>query len=648
MTEGYGYAGNILRIDLSSGKISRTPTAEYADRFLGGRGIAAKIYWDEVPANVSAFDPENRLIFATGPLAGFSGLSGSRWQVCGKAPAMTPEEFSYCNLGGRWGGQLKFAGYDGLVIQGKSDKPVYVFIDDDDVEIRDAAELWGKSTVETRETLKDELGRTAAVVACGPAGENLVSYAIVLADNDASGSSGFGAVMGSKNLKAIAVKGSGRVTPANPEKFKEVKEYIRQLLYKGPGYMEAIAKPEAHIEVVPGQKVKLDLCLGCAGFDGRVMVESRDGQKKGKSLCGSSLFYLDRVGKFYEERNEVPFYVNRLCDEYGVDALAIESMMKWLSRCRHTGILTDESTGIPLSKVGSWEYMEALVTKMSLREGFGDVLAQGIQRAAAIVGPEATELVADYVSKAGHLLSYCPRTFPAHGLLYAMEPRQAVNQLHEMGLVLFQWVNWASSLEGAYLSSDVFRKIAARFWGSELAADFSTYDGKALAAAKIQDREYAKECLVLCDFTWPVTHTLAGDHVGDPSIDSRMLSAVTGAEVTEEELYYSGERVFNLQRAIHIREGHKGRESDMIPDALFTMPLKGHAMNPKAQAPGKDGEITSRIGMVVDRGEFERMKGEYYELRGWDKASGLQTRAKLEELDLPEVAQELGKRGLAL
>ncbi|MFC1848330.1 aldehyde ferredoxin oxidoreductase N-terminal domain-containing protein [Chloroflexota bacterium] len=648
MTEGYGYAGNILRIDLSSGKISRTPTAEYADRFLGGRGIAAKIYWDEVPANVSAFDPENRLIFATGPLAGFSGLSGSRWQVCGKAPAMTPEEFSYCNLGGRWGGQLKFAGYDGLVIQGKSYKPVYVFIDDDAVEIRNAAELWGKSTVETREILKDEVGRTAAVVACGPAGENLVSYAIVLADNDASGSSGFGAVMGSKNLKAIAVKGSGRVTPANPGKFKEVKEYIRQLLYKGPGYMEAIAKPEAHIETVPGQKVKLDLCLGCAGFDGRVMVESRDGRKKGKSLCGSSLFYLDRVGKFYEERNEVPFYVNRLCDEYGVDALAIESMMKWLSRCRHTGILTDESTGIPLSKVGSWEYMEALVTKMSLREGFGDVLAQGIQRAAAVVGPEATELVADYVSKAGHLLSYCPRTFPAHSLLYAMEPRQAVNQLHEMGLVLFQWVNWARGLEGAYLSSDVFRKIAARFWGSELAADFSTYDGKALAAARIQDREYAKECLILCDFTWPVTHTLAGDHVGDPSIDSIMLSAVTGAEVTEEELYYTGERVYNLQRAIHIREGHKGRESDMIPDALFTMPLKGHAMNPQAQAPGKDGEITSRIGMVVDRGEFERMKGEYYELRGWDKASGLQTKEKLEELDLPEVAQELGTKGLAL
>ena len=648
MSAQYGYAGKILKVDLSSGKTTLTPTAEYAERFLGGRGIAAKIYWDEVPADVSAFDPDNRLIFTTGPLAGFSGLSGSRWQVCGKAPAMTPEEFSYCNLGGRWGGQLKFAGYDGLVIQGKSDRPAYIFIQDDAVEIRDASTLWGKSTVETRDTLKEELGNNFAVVTCGPAGENLVSYAIVLADNDASGSSGFGAVMGSKNLKAIAVKGKGKVNAANSDKLKEVREYIRQLMWKGPDWFKIMAQPETHIEVVPGQKVKLDLCLGCSGFDGRITVESKDGLKKGKSLCGSSLFYLERVIKYYGEQNEVPFYVNRLCDEYGVDALALESMMKWLSRCRHTGILTDENTGIPLSKVGSLEYMEALISKMSHREGFGDVLAQGIHKAAETVGQGSEELIADYVSKAGHLLSYCPRTFPVHGILYAMEPRQAVNQLHEMGLVLFQWVNWAGGLEGSYMSSDVFRKIAARFWGGELAADFSTYDGKALAATVIQDREYAKECLILCDFAWPVTHTLGGDHVGDPSAESKILSAVTGEDIDEQGLYRKGEIVFNLQRAIHIREGHKGRESDRIPEAFFTTPVKGHAMNPKVQAPGKDGEITSRLGMVVDRADFERMKDEYYELRGWDMATGLQTRKKLEELGLNDIAEELEQQGLAV
>jgi aldehyde:ferredoxin oxidoreductase len=217
-----------------------------------------------------------------------------------------------------------------------------------------------------------------------------------------------------------------------------------------------------------------------------------------------------------------------------------------------------------------------------------------------------------------------------------------------MGLVLFQWVNWANGVPGAYLSSDVFRKIGARFWGSELAADFSTYDGKALAAARIQDREYGKESLILCDFAWPVTHTLDGDHVGDPSIDSRMLSAVTGRDVDEEGLYLIGERVFNVQRAIHAREGHQGRRSDMLPDALFTTALKGNPMNPNVQAPGKDGEVTSRVGMVVDREGFERMKGDYYELRGWDVTSGLQTVKRLEELDLPEIAEELGGKGLAV
>lgn len=644
----HGYAGKILRVDLSSGSITHVPTIDYAGRFLGGRGIAAKIYWDEVSPGVSAFDPENPMIFVTGPLAGLSGLSGSRWQVCGKAPAMTPEQFSYSNFGGRWGAQLKFAGFDGMVIQGKSDKPVYLLVEDDLVEIRDAFALWGKSATETRETLKKELGSTVAVVACGPAGENLVVYAIMLADNDASGSSGFGAVMGSKKLKAIAVRGRGRVTAANPEKLDEVKKYVRQLAWKGPGWAEFVAKPEAHFEAVPGQKIKKDLCLGCMGFDGRIILESRDGKSRGKSLCGSSLFYIDRALKYYGDRNEVPFYANRLCDEYGVDALAIESMMKWLSRCRHTGILTDEGTGIPLSKIGSLEYIETLIKKMSLRDGFGDVLAQGIERAADIVGGGARELIADYVSKAGHLLTYCPRTFPVHGLLYAMESRQPINQLHEMGLVLFQWVNWASKVEGSYLSSDVFRKIAARFWGSELAMDFSTNEGKALAATKIQDREYAKESLILCDFAWPIVHTLSGDHVGDPSVESKILSAVTGEEVDEEGLYRIGERVFNLQRAIHVREGHSGRESDGIPEAFHTIPLKGHAMNPKCLAPGKDGEITSRVGMVMDREEFERMKDEYYQLRGWDVATGLQTRTKLEELGLQEIAQGMEQGALVV
>ena len=185
MAEPYGYAGKILRVDLSSATITRVRTIDYTDRFLGGRGIAAKIYWDEVSPQVSAFDPESRLMFMTGPLAGFPGLSGSRWTVCGKSPVTTPEQFCSCNLGGSWGAQLKLAGYDGIVVQGKSDRPVYLSIRDDRVELKDASHLWGKNSRETQKIIKQETGDPDTQVMCiGPAGEKLVSFACAVEDGD--------------------------------------------------------------------------------------------------------------------------------------------------------------------------------------------------------------------------------------------------------------------------------------------------------------------------------------------------------------------------------------------------------------------------------------------------------------------------------
>ena len=180
-----------MRVDLSSANTIVTSTMEYADRFLGGRGIAAKIYWDEVSPEKGALDGDNRLVFATGPLAGLPTIGGSRWEVCGKSPTSRPGRFSYCNLGGRWGAELKLGGYDALVVQGNSEKPVYLFIHDEAAELRDASALWGKGAIETREILKGELGKLARVVAIGPAGENLVAMSTLLADNDASGSGGW-------------------------------------------------------------------------------------------------------------------------------------------------------------------------------------------------------------------------------------------------------------------------------------------------------------------------------------------------------------------------------------------------------------------------------------------------------------------------
>jgi aldehyde:ferredoxin oxidoreductase len=212
---------------------------------------------------------------------------------------------------------------------------------------------------------------------------------------------------------------------------------------------------------------------------------------------------------------------------------------------------------------------------------------------------------------------------------------------------LINWLLEANGIiEEAFMSSEAISRIAKRFFGTELAVDFSTYDGKALTAKSIQDRESAKESLILCSFSWPITHVRhSEDHMGDPTLESKLFSAVTGRGIEEGELYRVGEKIFNLERAIHAREGHSGREEDTLPDYCFEEPAKPFSpYNPGSLVPGKNGEVISKKGAVLDRDKFEDMKTEYYRLRGWDAHTGLQTREKLNELGLSDVADELEKR----
>ncbi len=641
MGKGDGYAGRILRVDLSSQSISDLPTSAYYDDFAGGRGIAAKIYWDEVSPGTKAFDPENRLIFITGPLAGVAGLAGSRWQVCGKSPATNPEVFCYSNLGGRWGAKLKFAGYDGIVIQGKSEAPIYLLLDEGKAELKDASHLWGKGAAEVREVVKGELGKSTGVVATGIAGENGVIFSSMLADDDSSGSSGFGAVMGSKKLKAIAVKGKQKVAVADPDHLRELRRYIREIGVGSP------------VTMVMSPDIKSFVCYGCAVGCLRSVYKASNG-KTGKVMCQSGVFYQSRPSQDFAqprgkvmsatEWDEVAFAANRLCDDYGLDTNSLEVMINWLISCFQQGILSDEETNLPLTEVGSLEFIETLVRMISLREGFGDVLARGSVYAAEEVGAGAKEILDGLTIRAGQDTAYDPRMYITNSLLYAMEPRQPIQQLHEIFNTVLSWLLWTYKLEGTYTSGDVFRAMAKRFWGSEEAADFSTYDGKALAVKMIQDRQYTQECMILCNFAWPMMLVdNSEDHVGDPGIASRVFSAVTGRDVDEEGFYEIGERVFNLQRAILTREGLGGRKSDNLPELFYSQPLQDDHFNPGCLAPGKDGEPVSRQGQVVDKGEFERMKDEYYGLRGWDVDSGLQKRSKLEELGLGYIADDLAK-----
>ena len=651
----YGYAGKILRVDLTSGKTTEVPTLEYTDRFLGGRGVAAKVYWDEVSPEVSAFDAENRVIFVTGPIGGVPTFSGSRWTVCGKIPSV--ERFCYGNLGGRWGAELKFAGYDAIVVQGKSEKPVYLFLHDGVAELKDASALWGRGSIETREMLKGELGSSVRVVAIGAGGENMAVMANLIADNDAAGSRGLGAVLGSKKLKAIAVKGSGKgVKVAQPERLKELAAHYRNLKhgfpYYGEGFHNVLSRwsrdPRLEFRVIPGEDtLKKEPCYGCLGRCPRQAYRAKDG-KMGKFICHSAYVYQPWAERYYGDWNDVPFYATKLCDNYGLDTIAIDLTISWLDACYKAGILTDENTGIPISKVGSQEFIETLLRKISMCEGFGDVLAQGIERAAKAVGSAAREQLENVgiLSEPGYSQPYGPRLYITTGLLYAMEPRMPISSLHEVATFMSKWLTCNMGLS-TFPTTQTVRAIAAKFWGSELAADFSTYEGKALAAKKIQDRSYAKECLILCDWLWPIMELeFSEDHVGDPTLESKIVSAVTGKELDEEGLNGIGERVFNLQRAILVREGHKGRESDRLPEQAYTVPLEYEIQDPQLLMPGKDGEVICLKGAVVDREAFERMKDEYYELRRWDVATGLQTRATLEELELEDVAQDLGQRGL--
>ena len=630
MPHTYGYAGRILKIDLSSRTWETVPSDAYA-RFVGGRGFAARLYWEDVPPEAGPFSEDNRLVFAVGPLAGVPVIGGSRWGIYGKSPAT--QTFNYSNLGGRWGAELKFAGYDGLVIRGKADKPVFLLLEDGAVEFKDASALWGKGAAQTREIIKSELGSDVRVVAIGPAGENLVSAGGLLADADASGSAGLGAVMGSKRLKAVAVKGTRRkVEVAQPERLKELSDYLRSL---DRGSFTAWGTDF----VKTGPKVKRDPCFGCSARCIRIKYTADDGTA-GKFACQSSLFYQQWAWRYYGQENEAAFHANRLCDDYGLDTWFVEQALAWLYRCHRAGIGVEERLGLEMSRLGSVEFIEDLVKMIALRQGFGDALAGGLSQAASALGGQSASLIK-------HPDPYEPRMYLTTALLWALEPREPIQALHEVGYPLAKWTTGIKGTDKTHVDSAAVRAIAKRFWGSEAAADFTTADGKAMAARMIQDRQYVKESLIVCDWIYPISDSeRSPDHVGDPTLESQFFSAVTGIETDETGLYRMGEAIFNQQRAALIRDGRRGREDDRLPDDWHDEPLKRGVMDPDCLVPDKNGDPISRKGAVVDRQEFERMKDEYYAIRGWDVATGLPTRRTLEVLGLKDVADDLDNRGL--
>jgi aldehyde:ferredoxin oxidoreductase len=634
----FGYAGEILKVNLSDRNVTRLPTADYADKFLGGQGIAARLYWEMVPAEAGAFDTENCLICASGPVMGFPRFAGFRWKACGKSILAEPESFNHANLGERWGALLKYAGYDALAVQGKADKPVYIFINSDSVAIRDASNLWGMSTFDTIDILKGELGKGVSVLTIGPAAENMVSFATMLADEGASGAGGLGVVLGSKKLKAIAVAGNKRPRAAHAERLRKLADHVRTLRPK-------IDMPSPW--AVPGI-TRDHVCYGCGIGCTRQMYTGEDGRHY-KCFCQAQGVYTGPAMEYYDEWREAQLLGIRLCDGYGLDTSVMAGLISWLGACYREGILNEKETGLPLSEFGSRTFMETLARKIAFREGFGEVLARGTIAAARTVDEKSQRLLPDFIATRGsECKDYDPRLMIITSLLYATEPRRPIQQLHIVFTPIMMWLGMGEeSKPGESFTIEQFRETAVNFWGSSIAADLSTYEGKALAAKKIQDSIYVKESLVLCDLRWPVM-AAPGLHGGDPTLESQIYAAITGKELDEAGLNKMGERIFNLQRAILLREGWPGRQGDKLLDYFHEEPLKQGELfhNHDGLVPGKNGEVISKIGEVVDREQFEKMKDDYYQQRGWDVASGLPTRAKLEELQLKDVAHDLEGRGL--
>jgi aldehyde:ferredoxin oxidoreductase len=638
----YGWAGKILSVDLTERKISLLNTGDYCDLFLGGLGIGQKIYWDRTPPGIDAFHPANPLILMTGPLAATPAPSAPRLVACGKSPCIYPETFLSASLGGFFSAELKRAGYDGIVIQGKADAPVYISIEDSLIEIKDAKHLWGLTNSKTRQSIQRELGGTPRILSIGPGGENRTRIAIIFTDVGGAGSMGFGSVMGSKNLKAIAVRGSGTIQVADPERISRIRKRLQAMT--GEGYYNLFGTPIT----LPGTEVvKKVHCHGCPQGCWRTLQKSASGEE-GIRKCQIGIFYTLWDRRLHGQPTEASFHATTLANEYSLCVLELAFLLMWLDKCFTQGILTEKDTGLPYSKVGSIEFLEAMIQKICSREGFGAVLAEGTLRASEMVGKESREITRNLLTQTGRAIAYGPKVFFPSALIYATEPRPSITELHEICEPLTKWAIWYKTKgEKSYVSTEVLRKIAEKFWGSEKAVDFSTYEGKTLAAVKIQNRQFAKESLILCDFAWPVYDDASReDHVGDPALESQLLSAVIGREIEEQEFNYIAERIFTFNRAILLREGRKGREDDYLPEFFFIEREELIAdvfgmHNPELLVPGAGDEIISRKGKAVDRVKFEEMKDEYYELRGWDLKTGIPTGETLRRLGLDDVIRSL-------
>lgn len=593
-------SNSILRVNLTSGSISRESLDPViAAKFIGGRGLGTWYLQQEVEPTADPLSPANKVFLTPGPLTGTLAPASARYMVVTKSPLNGGVACS--NAGGFWGPELRFAGYDMLILEGKAAGPTYLVIRDDMVELRDATACWGKLVSETAAILQQAVGDPKArILTIGPAGERLSPIAAVMNDKSrAAGRSGVGAVLGSKNLKAIVVRGSGRIEPAEPERAKEVVrlaiEAIRAHGVTGKGlptYGTAVlvnvineigAYPtknfqEAHFETadqVSGERlaetylVKNTACHRCPIACGRHC--SLDGVEGEGPEYETLWAYSANCGI---DKLEPVIQANNWCNEYGLDTISAGATIACAMEMYQRGILTQAEIGGPPLEFGSGEAIVEWTRRMGAGEGFGAKLAMGSYRLAELYGvPELSMTV-----KKLELPAYDPRGVQGHGLQYATSNRGGC---HVRG----------------YL-------IAPEVLGVPMQVDRFALEGKAALAKLFQDLTAVIDSLGLCLFT---SFALGADQYRD------LYNTIVGAAWTTEDLLAAGERIWNLERLFNLAAGIDPSQ-DKLPKRLLAEPIP--------EGPSK-GHV-HRLAELLPQ---------YYIERGWD-ATGIPTQGKLAALGL--------------
>ncbi|MFC1901865.1 aldehyde ferredoxin oxidoreductase family protein [Chloroflexota bacterium] len=636
--------GKILDVDLSSGKITkRDIDPEFARKFIGGMGFSCKFLYDEAGIDVDPLSPENVVIFAAGPLTGTGAPCGSRTEITTKSPLTGI--IGSGNTGGLWGTRLRHTGFDTILVRGRAEKPVYIWIDNDRVEIREAGHLWGKDTQLTSAILRKELESSPlsriSVLTIGPAGENLVRYASVLNDYHHSASRcGTGAVMGAKRLKAIAVRGTGTVKIGRPQEFrKAIMEARERLLandkaWKMPGAPTDPRTATVERGALPGKNFQtgtLPQWLETRGSDSAYeyftktesvcyacpvpcfnLVEVREGKYAGlkvnRGLMPGVVF--DWGAKCAIDNLPAIWKCKELCESFGMDYASAAGCISFAMELFQRGILSKNDTdGLELNW-GNEDAVIEMLHRIAFRKGFGDILAEGSLRAAKIIGKGTEQYV--MATKGMEMMSSDPRT-GTRGWVFGdlTNPRggdNVKNTHFSADKYNHNW--WVDKID---MFEDTKRKIY-NMPSQELS---NTWEGKALMCKWFEDLYSVLNALGLCFYT-SARHALGPTHL------SRLYSACTGWDTTPEDIMRSGEKVFTLLKVYNVRQGLT-RKDDTWPSRFFTEPLP--------EGPSK--------GTVLSKNTIERLLDEYYELRGWDIKTGLPTKEKLIELGLGDVVTEL-------